>query len=303
MSPIPGEIVLTRRGLYMLPTRHGWLFAVILIVLLLTAINYGNSLAYGITFLLAAVAIVSMLYTDRNLLRLRIRGGACTSVFAGEAAVFRVHLINDAGRARYGVALLQQKYEIARVDIAAGAMANAELRVPAPRRGWLAPPPLVAITRFPLGLLYSWSRRITLEERCLIYPKPSAPWPWRAHVATTDTTGPRPTPGGDDFSGVRDYRPGDSPRQIDWKSVARGRGLLTKEFASGLSATVWFDVEQMPASDIETRLSLLCRALLDAEAAGLRYGLQLGALTLAPDSGETHHQICLRALALYDGVQ
>jgi uncharacterized protein (DUF58 family) len=299
MTTLPGETVLTRRGLYMLPTRQGWMFAAVLVVLLLAAINYNNSLGYGLTFLLAGVAVVSMLYTDRNLLHLRVRAGACTPVFAGEAAVFRVHLVNAAGRPRYGVALTQNRREVARVNVAGGAAATVEVRAPAERRGWLTVPTFCITTRFPLGILYSWSRRIALDERCLVYPKPSEPWPWRMHAENTDTAGVRPTAGGDDFSGVREYRPGDSPRQIDWKSVARGRGLLTKEFATGFSETLCFDLARTPGTDLETRLRMLCRALLDAELAGALYGLRLGATAIEPDGGEAHQQRCLRALALY----
>ena len=72
----PVDTVLGRRQLYMLPTRHGLLFALVLAVLLLAAINYGNGLAYALTFLLASVAVVSMLHTHRNLHRLRIAAGA-----------------------------------------------------------------------------------------------------------------------------------------------------------------------------------------------------------------------------------
>ncbi|HYM47314.1 MAG TPA: DUF58 domain-containing protein, partial [Burkholderiaceae bacterium] len=262
-------------------------------------INYSNSLAYGLAFLLASVAIVSMLSTDRNLLHLRVRAGSSASVFAGEVAVFRVHLVNEAAKPRYGIALMRAKQEIARVDIGAGVSATVELREPSTRRGWLSLAEFHVTTRFPLGILYSWSRRIALDERCLVYPPPSEPWPWRAQAETETAAQARPIAGGDDFSGVREYRPGDSPRQIDWKSAARGRGLLTKEFSAGLSETLWFDLARVPAPDLETRLSMICRAVLDAEQAGLRYGLRLGASVIEVDGGETHQQRCLRALAVY----
>lgn len=299
MTGISGETVLRRRGLYMLPTRHGWTFAIILVVLLLCAINYTNSLAYGLTFLLASVAIVSMLYTDRNLLHLRVRAGSCAPVFAGTVAEFRVHLLNEGTVPRYGLIVVQNKNEVGRVDVAPTATSAVSLHVPAARRGWMSMPSFHLITRFPLGLLYSWTRTLTLSERCLVYPRPSEPWPWRAQSDNETATSARPGGNGDDFSGVREYRPGDSPRQIDWKSAARGRGLLTKEFAAGASETLWFDLSRVPGPDVETRLSMICRAVLDAELAGLRYGLRLGTVDVEPDAGPQHEQHCLRALALY----
>jgi uncharacterized protein (DUF58 family) len=240
-----------------------------------------------------------MLHTDRNLLHLRIRAGSATPVFAGELAVFRLHLVNEGAKPRYGVAVMRAKEEVARVDVAGGGIATVELRLPAAHRGWLPLPEFHISTRFPLGILYSWSRRIALDESCLIYPQPSEPWPWRAQSDTEAAANARPLAGGDDFSGVREYRPGDSPRQIDWKSAARGRGLLTKEFAAGLSETLWFDLARIPAPDIETRLTMISRAVLDAELAGCLYGLRLGTSVIEPDGGEVHQQRCLRALALY----
>ncbi|MBI3897561.1 MAG: DUF58 domain-containing protein [Gammaproteobacteria bacterium] len=299
MDTLPGEVVLQRRGLFMLPTRYGWMFAGVLVVLLLASINYNNSLAYGLTFLLSAIAVVSMLHTDRNLLHLQLRAGTCIPVFAGETAMFRIHLLNRGARTRYGIALVHNKREFACVDVAAHATATAEFWLPAPQRGWLSLPPFYVKTQFPLGILYSWSRRLVLDERCLIYPKPSEPWSWRTPSESATDSHQRPTGSGDDFSGVRAYRPGDSPRQIDWKSVARGSGLLTKEFSGGVGETVWLDLAQVPGIDNEIRLSRLCRAVLDAEQAGARYGLRLGATTFAPSCGEAHQHRCLQALALY----
>ncbi len=298
--PAPtGETVLTRRGLYMLPTRQGWLFAAVLLVLLLAAINYGNSLTYALTFLLAAVAVISMLITDRNLLHLRLRAGQGAPVFAGQAAAFRVHLLNPQARARYGVVLRQDRREVACVDVGAQASTTIELHVPTTRRGWVRLPTLSVLTRFPLGILYSWSRRFELDERCLVYPTPSAPWSWTSAAVAPEGANQRPSVGGDDFSGVREYRPGDSLGRIDWKSSARGRGLLTKEFASSLSLTLWLDLASVPAPDLEMRLSMLCRALLEAEASGAHYGLRLGAVAIQPNCGEAHQRQCLRELTLY----
>jgi uncharacterized protein (DUF58 family) len=220
-------------------------------------------------------------------------------VFAGEAAVFRVHLVNSGALARYGVALMRGRLEWGRADIAGGATATLELREPAPRRGWLPMPEFHVTTRYPLGILYSWSRRLALDARCLVYPAPAEPWPWRSHGEIESASAARALASGDDFSGVREYRPGDSPRQIDWKSAARGRGLLTKEFAAGLSESLWFDIARIPAPDIELRLSMICRAVLEAEAAGLQYGLRLGATVIEPQSGEAHQRRCLHALAVY----
>lgn len=295
------EVVLGRRQLYMLPTYNGWLFAGLLLVLLLAAINYGNGLVYALTFLLAAIAVASMLHTHGNLSRLRVRATAPTPVFAGETASFPVCVVNESEQPRWGVLIEHGDQTIAPLDIPGGGLACAQLTVTAPRRGYLAAPAFCISTRFPLGLLYSWSRRLTLESRCLVYPAPAENTTAVAHASegAGESLGQRGP--GDDFAGQREYRGGDSLRHVNWKALARGRGWLTKEFGGGSGGLVWFDWNDWPALDTEARLSALCRAVLGAEREGLNYGLRLPRDTIAPGSGEAHQATCLAALALFEG--
>lgn len=299
MSAAPAEVVLGRRQLFMLPTRFGLLFAALLMVQLLAAINYGNGLAYAFTFLLGALAVVSMLYTHRNLFRLRLGAGVCAPVFAGETALFRIHIANDSETPRYGVAVMRDKKEIARVDIAARGSADVSLSVAAVKRGALAMPGITLVTRFPLGLLYSWSRRVALQQACLVYPPPAPPAPlaMRAETAPEPATGIRV--GGDDYIGAREFQPGDSPRHVDWKAVARGGPWYTKQFGAGHQATVWLDWDTLEGLDVETRLSVLTRWVIDAEHDGLLYGLRLPRQALNPANGEAHQHECLKRLALF----
>ncbi len=294
------ETTLGRRQLYMLPTRHGLLFALVTTVLLLASINYGNGLGYALTFLLVAIAVVSMLHTHRNLHRLRVAPGTCVPVFAGETAQFEIVLVNNADAPRFGVVIEQNGAEVTRADVAAHANAAVMLGQRTLRRGWQALPAFRLATRFPLGLLYSWSRPVRLGHRCLVYPAPAAVLPFRA--APTETLRPEQGQrlGGDDFIGVREYQPGDSPRHIDWKAFARTGTLTTKQFGGGYQALVWLDWDALPEFDTESRLSVLTRWVLEAEAAGAHYGLRLPGTVVAPDRGEAHEHACLKALALFE---
>ena len=299
MSAAPAEVVLGRRQLFMLPTRFGLLFAALLVVQLLVAINYGNGLAYALTFLLGSLAVVSMLYTHRNLFRLRLAASPCAPVFAGETASFRIHLTNDGDTPRFGVAVMRDKKEIACVDIPARGSADVNLNMPAAKRGPLTMPAVTLTTRFPLGLLYSWSRRVALDQTCLVYPRPTGPTPLhtRAEASLEPAMGMRA--GGDDYIGAREFQPGDSPRHVDWKAVARGEPWHIKQFGGGYQATVWLDWDALAGLDVETRLSVLTRWVLDAERDGMLYGLRLPEQTLTPANGELHQHECLKCLALF----
>ena len=294
------EVRLGSRQIYILPTRPGLLFALVLVALLLAAVNYNNALAYLLTFLLASLAIVSILHTQRNLLHLRVVPGGGAPVFAGEAALFRICLHNDGAGGRRGVRVEAKAVTAPAVDIPERDVVCVTLPLPATQRGWLVCPPFVLATHYPLGLLRAWSRRMAPAARTLVYPRPAetAMLPLAALADVAGTHGVRIA--GEDYNGLRAYQAGDSPARISWKTLARGQGLYTKEFFAVASDDLWLEWEAFAPHDPETRLGLLCRALLDAESAGRSYGLRLPGFAAAPDHGETHRHRCLEALALYE---
>ncbi|HJW81592.1 MAG TPA: DUF58 domain-containing protein [Acidiferrobacterales bacterium] len=295
-------MVLGTRQIYILPTRHGLLFALVLVALALAAVNYSNALAYLLSFLLASMAVVSLLHAQRNLLKLRVTAAGGDPVFAGEPALFRICLDNDSG-ARYALRIESARGVLPPFDIPAHDTRCVALSVPTVKRGWLDCPPLTLASVYPLGITRAWSRRLTLPARCLVYPKPAEETHWQTTAGIEEgESRPGGMQDGEDFAGLRAYQPGDAPARISWKTLARGQGLYTKEFRAPLAESVWLDWDAFTPHDVEMRLSLLCRATLDAEGSGLAYGLRLPGVVLEPDSGATHHHRCLEALALYETV-
>lgn len=298
MSAVVDEYVLRRQRLYMLPTRHGLYFALLLLIMLLAAVNYNNGLAYGFTFMLAAVGLVSMLYTHRNVtgLRVTIRDGE--PVFAGQSARFPVYLHNTSDTRRPGVWLLSDTHSRC-IDVAPQSSCPVSLTVPATRRGYLRCPTVSVSSTFPFGLLYTWAKPIRPVSRCLVYPAPGPrlPWPQGPDFAHRHHRGQ--SVDGDDFVGLRTYQPADPPRHVHWKAAARGAEWLTKRFGDSAGGVVWLDWSATQGGGFEHRLGVLCRWALDAEREGLRYGLRLPDHEIAPDSGPRHLHRCLRSLALW----
>jgi len=99
------------------------------------------------------------------------------------------------------------------------------------RRGLHRFPPLKLASRAPFGF-FRREREISLETPTLIYPQVRK----LEHFALLDKqpaaelTIPRAGLGSE-VIGVRPYRPGDSPRHIHWRSMARRGQLVSKEFA------------------------------------------------------------------------
>jgi len=298
-GPEAGPVVLTQRRVFILPTRQGLLFGVLLLLLLTGSINYNLSLGYVLTFLLAATGIISMLHAFRNLAGLLVRSGKTDPVFAGEHARFAVCVDNHRPLPRYAIAVTRSKQAPVFCDVAQSATATAEVSVAAPRRGWLRPGRFTLYTHFPLGLFRAWSY-VELDSRCLVYPRPDpSKLPPPKHHSQTGAS-LEAGQGNDDFTGLRPHQPSDSPRHIAWKAAARDYGLLTKQFIGQADAELWLDWNDLPAGlDDESKLSRLCRWVLDAESAGISYGLRLPGKELSLAYGEQHRHNCLEALALF----
>lgn len=295
------EVRFGSRQIYILPTRPGLLFALVLLALLLAAVNYSNALAYLLTFLLASLAVVSILHTQRNLLGLHVSPASAGPVFAGEVATFRICVRNDSRLQRRGVRVETMTDNlIPAVDIPVQDVVCVNLTLPSVRRGWLVCPAFLLATHFPLGLLRAWTRLIRPPVRVLIYPRPAeqSELVFSTDAETEGVQGVRIE--GEDFAGLNRYQAGDPVSRISWKTLARGQGMHTKDFSTETAQSLWLEWDSFAPHDSETRLQLLCRALLDAEAAGRMYGLRLPGFSAAPDRGENHRHRCLGALALYE---
>lgn len=297
--PERGSVTLGHRRVYILPARLGWLYGATLGILLVGSINYALALGFALTFLLGGLGLAAMVHTARNLSRIAVSAGRAEPVFAGETAQFRLHL---DGRAAFDRPAILARHigsgSQMVVDIPAQGGAELVLGVPARQRGWLSLGRVLLETRFPLGLFRAWSY-VELDARCLVYPRPDvAPLP-PPSAGSKGGTGLQ-TIGNEDFAGLRNYQLSDSPRHVAWKAVARTDNMLTKQFAGEKAAELWLDWSLLPASlGKEQRLSRLAAWVLAAERSGMRYGLRLPGVELAPARGDSHAGACLQALALF----
>jgi uncharacterized protein (DUF58 family) len=306
-KPEAGEVFLNQRRVFIIPGLPGLAFGVMLLVLFIGSVNYNLSLGFGLTFLLAACAIIDMHLTFRNLAHLYLAPGRTRPVFAGEEALFELQVTNRSRHDRYAIWLGFHDTELpARaqsLDIPSHASRSVKLGLPASRRGWLAAPRVRLQTRFPLGLLRCWSYwRPAMQV--LVYPQPeqAAPPLPQAGIASQEGSG---AAGQEDFAGIRAYQSGDSPKQLSWRHIARtdthaDSPLVSKHFEGGGTGDLLLDFSALPPHlDTEQRLSRLTRWVQEAEAQGTPYAFRIGPTEFPAALGAAHQAACLRALALY----
>jgi uncharacterized protein (DUF58 family) len=298
-GPDGEKITLTRRRVYILPTPQGLLYGLTLFVMLLGSMNYSNSMGFMLTFMLAALGLVAMHACHANLNGLTLVVGKVDAVFAGEIARFHIQLFNPGRIPRPGLVIGAEDGDTTvNGDLGAGEYGNIPVPLPTRRRGWLALGRLSVETTYPLGLFRAWSW-VHMDMWGLVYPMPAEHAPPLPPPLEGLGSGRPSEQGDEDFSGLRVYRAGDSPRHIAWKASAREQMLLTKQFTGSGEQNRWLDMDLLPQFDLEQRLSILCRWVLDAHAQNLQYGLRLPDQNIPPGNGDAQRARCLQALALF----
>ena len=295
--PETPPVTLVQRRIFILPTRQGYFFAIVVLLLLIFSINYALSLGFMLTFLLGSMAGVAMLHTWRNLAHLKLRPGRCEPVFAGETAHFSV-TVETPAQTRFAIGVSRKGDEPVYANVGAGEVTVMSMPVVAPRRGVLRCGRLEVFTRYPVSLFHAWSY-VDFDLAVLVYPRPDPSGgtpPAQSRSASEEGI---PIGGDEEFNMLRGYRPGDAPKLIAWKALAREQGLLTKEFSAMASSELWLDWEEAHAGASEARLSIMCHWVLQAERFGQSYGLRLPGTSIRPSRGEQHRARCLEALALF----
>ena len=292
----------TRRVPLLYPTR---IFAGLLFVL--TAMWYAsasqnNAANYLLLFVTIAIFLVSIPHTVVNLSGLNVNVESVKPAFAGQEVAVPIELSNASRRPRHGVVVsVPGTDDVGELveEVPAGEAARVTLRFTAAPRGEYEIAQVQLRSSYPLGFLAA-SRRLITRQRYVIYPAPEGDA--QLPRGGGNNRGPRSESfisEGDDYAGVRAYVPGESQRHIDWKAVARGQPLMTKQFTADVDDVLRLDFDAIAATGTEQRLSQLALWVVEAERAHRQYALRLAGTEISPSSGDVHYHRCLRALALF----
>ncbi|RBP48326.1 DUF58 domain-containing protein [Arenicella xantha] len=295
------DFIIGRRQLYILPTRIGWYFSLILIALFGIAIKFNNQAAFMMLFILIAIGLVAMIYTHNNVIGLAISSQPSKSVFLGEPSTFPVTLSNSSAKQRSAIWLICGGFHrLSHLD--AGESQSVELKLPTLQRGYLTCDPITLSSQFPIGLFFCWTKQYKSPHRCLVYPQPLnlIPLPNDGSNEGQQQQTANIRLGAEDFAGMKSYQPGDRIRDIHWPSLAKTNKLVSIQYENQSNSSVNLSWFALPTSlGQEDRLSQLCYWIIQAEQDGVRYQLEMPNHTVAFDKGLTHFHTCLRVLALW----
>jgi uncharacterized protein (DUF58 family) len=272
----------------------------------LAALNTGNNLLYLLLGALLGMVVLSGWMSEQVVRHAVVTRRVPRGARAGGVARI-AYLVENRGRSpiyaleireagRDGVAFVP--------TLEPGARCVAHARHRFHQRGVFPLRRLVVSTSFPFGLF--------LKQRDVEQAGSIVVWP-RGDMAVRD---PRPGAGGlrqqrsvaaaatrarGDFRALRPYRPGDDPRDVNWRASARSAVPVVREYEQDAAAAFWLCLDlQRPLGEhaaseqaIELAASLAVRAARNGE----RFGFASADVRLDPAPGRRQLERVLDALA------
>lgn len=268
--------------------------------MLLTGINYQNSLVYLLTFLLGALFYAGIIQTHSNLSGVDVSLSDLDEGYAGTplTVVLRLKAKDGDDRPALEVSIGESR---GTVHLQGGASKQVGLVYTPSQRGLHSIPRVRVETRYPMGMFRAWSY-LWLRSEMVAYPRPVEPH----RVVSSGDSGKegfqqsRPAMTASDDLLLRPYKVGDSLQRVQWKRYAKAGQMITAEREPMSNDSHWLDYADFPGSDVELRLSYLAWLVEKAHEQGRVFGLRLPGVTLAPNGGEQHRRDALRRLALFD---
>src|SRR5258708_22329935 len=128
-------LVLRARRLYILPTGPGLSFGLLLFVMVIAGLNYTNSLALLLTFMLAGFVLVGMHECQRTLNGLELVLAQAADCYAGSEGLIELRFLNRSAQARRALAVRCGGTRASHFDLEPGAQLTVQLPFQAGGRG------------------------------------------------------------------------------------------------------------------------------------------------------------------------
>jgi uncharacterized protein (DUF58 family) len=293
------------------PTREGWWFLLATVFIGLGAVNAGLNLLFALWGMMLFLIVASGVLSELGLSGLEVRRAPPPVIHAKTPYLMGIALTNRKRRLPSFSIEVEDLIDGRPIEkrcyflkLPAGRTQETAYRHTIARRGRHRLSGLRLATKFPFGLVQK-SRDVSNAAEVIVYPAlvPVSPAVLRGlpvrHAGSRQKWRSRDG----DFFGLRDFRPGDDPRDIHWRTSARKGTPFVRENEDdeGSEATVVLDNAPGAAAEaFEAAVSEAASYALALLARGFRVSLVMRGATLAADTGPPQAKRILRTLALVE---
>jgi uncharacterized protein (DUF58 family) len=330
---------LNHRNIFILPAKFGLAFLFLCLLLFLLGTNYQNNLMLLLCYFLLALFLVNLLASYINFARIDLQIGKCPEVFVGDDLNIPLWLNANNNDVFPTKGLLNFTFQIDKhqfnrktktqrnqpnTQVDADVFSNPiNLSQECQKRGKLVLARVTVECFYPLGFYRCWTHLAFIHD-VTVLPKP-IPCEIQLHVsdyniAKKDGQLISEQSGHDDFSHLKAFQLGEPLNHVAWKQLAKGRGMVSKQFSSVSHHIGWLKLSseyknQTPSrpkaelgksdkTNLDKELGELCYQVIELSRTQRTFGLDLGAQCISPNSGAEHRRTCLHALAYFpDGEQ
>lgn len=287
-------------------TRAGVFFTAGSFAIGFAAINTGNNLLYLLLGAMLGAMAVSGWLSEQTLQRLRITRLVPRGGHVGEQIPLHYRITNGKRRLTTYALELQEPGlpDIAfAASVPPGDSVSATSRPVFLNRGVYPLRQLTLATDYPFGL-FRKERDIPVPGEIVVWPRVDlrvrTPAGAAGRQPRADLATPAPGLGArGEYRGLREYRPGDDPRDIHWKATARTGRPVIREYDRDASEALWVSLDvSTPEGDgseyaADMAASLLARMIREGAPVALHAGEQF----VSPGSGLAQLERVLDALA------
>jgi uncharacterized protein (DUF58 family) len=287
----------------------------------MAAVNGGINLLFMVFGMMLSLILASGVLSDVCLRGLSLTRRMPGTIHAGTAFLMGIAVKNDKKRTPTfslevedllgGQPVERRCYYL---KLPAGRMQETAYKHTLSRRGRHAFSGFRISTRFPFGFIRK-SRDIAAAAEVLVYPA-LVPVPEaivRSGIADAGRRQVQSPSRSGDFHGLREYRSGDDPRDIHWRTSARRGRLFVRESEeeTGHTVMVALDSQRRPevpggpdpaaaARAFEDAVSMAASLVVTLIRRGMQVGLRTAEVFVAPESGTAQATTILAALAVIE---
>ena len=287
------EVTLSQRHIFVFLTKEGGLFAVLLAVTFLAGVNYANNLILGVFFLLSSILVIGIHHSYAQLSGLKIKVLHASDSQAEGQARFQIEISPTTAKCYCQLELVWQQYQ--RIAVLNDKQVL-HFDIDTPKRGQFLPPRLMLQSVYPLGLIRAWTY-IYFDQGVWVSPKPIEAERNVLNRIGGEGEETHGLSGQEEFQELKNYVKGESLSRVSWSHLAKGQGLLSKQFIDFCAEQDAVDYEQMPAIDHETKLSQMAYWVQILGAQNIAFSMRLPTRELPLGHGEKNTNQALRLLA------
>ncbi len=298
--PSNNVIQLNINNTFILPSSFGWSCIGIVICFFVLGTNFQNNIILLLCYFLLAMILLAVFHSYFFFIQHKITFLDIQADFENRQMFLPIQissLLNYKG----GCLLINTHKQNPILYHANALSERVKVPLPAYKRGAYRCPKVTVLSSYGFGLFKCWTH---LSPKLDFYVYPSMQ---KSSIILNQTNNSAQLAHSsdsqyvisDDLQGIREYQVTDPMHHVSWKHVAKGQGMLTKDFTEPKGVSGWLRLSDLRYLDTEHALKCLCYQVQQLDKDQVQFGLDLGSTQILPQEGQTHLYECLRQLSLY----